>query len=113
MAHTTSAPGRSVHFTKGHARGRGNTPQPITMVQCSGSSEKERWDIVFLCQLLLPKCMDKERFISTPKNPRSSGEYGRHGPFLFDGFQEQILTGENGARVAAVYHIHCRKPWFL
>ena len=45
--------------------------------------------------------------------PRSSGEYGQHGPFLFNGFQEQILAGENGTRVTAVYCIHHRKSWFL
>ena len=50
-AHTTSAPGRSACLAKGHARGRGDMPQPITMVQYGGSSEKKRWDIAFLCHL--------------------------------------------------------------
>ena len=42
-------------------------PKAITLVQHSGSSEKERWDIVFLCQLPSPKYMDKERLYPLPK----------------------------------------------
>ena len=41
--------GGCVHITPGHARGRSDSSEPITVGQCGGLGEEERWHSAFLC----------------------------------------------------------------
>ena len=50
--HTPSTFGGDACLTLGYAGCRGNTPQPVPMVQCSCAGEKERWITVLLHRFL-------------------------------------------------------------
>ena len=47
--HTPTAFGGSAHLTLGYAGCGGNMPQPVPMVQCGGTGEKEGWITALLC----------------------------------------------------------------
>ena len=81
-------------------------PQPITMVQCCGTGEEERWDAMLLCRFMLAQHTYQEEFLSIAMDTGDTREHGRCCAFLYDGFQEWVLAGQNGARVPAVYHLH-------
>ena len=107
MYSSTTAAG-SACLTPRHVGCRGHTPQPIAMVQCCGTGEKERWDAMVLCRFPQAQCTYQEGFLSTAVDTGSIGEHGRHCKFLHHGFQEWVLAGQSGARVPAVYHFHHR-----
>ena len=92
---------------------RGDTPQPIPMVQCSGASVEKGWITMLLCRLLQAQCTYQEGLVSLAANSGSTGEYGGCCALLHDGFQEQILASKNGTLVPAVYHFYCGKPGVL
>ena len=57
--------------------------------------------------------MDKERFVPSPQDTRSTGEHGQSCTFLHHGFQEWILASLHGPGVTTVHRIHGWQPWFL
>ena len=61
----------------------------------------------------MTQCVDKEGFLSSPQDTRSTGKYGRSCTLLHYGLQKWILAGLHGPGVAAVYRIHGRQPRFL
>ena len=64
---------------------------------------KKDGSLWFCVDFRWPQCMDKERFISPTKDTRSAGEHGRSCTLLHNGFQEWILAGPHGPRVATVH----------
>ena len=96
QAYSSTAAGAGVHLTPGYVGCRGHMPQPITMVQCCGTGEEERWDTTLLCRFLQTQCTYQEGFLSTAADTGSIGEHSWCCTFLYNGFQEQVLAGQNG-----------------
>ena len=59
----------------------------------------------------LNACMKRTHILAA--DPGGIGKYGRHHAFLHNGFEKQILVGQNGTRVPTVYRFHCEKPGVL
>ena len=74
-----------MRLTQGHAGGRGNTPKPLPLVQCSGIGLEKGWNSALLHGFPQAQCMDQKGLIPTA---RSAGEYGGCRAFFNDGFQE-------------------------
>ena len=49
LAYTSTLVGGGVRITLGYAGGRGDSSKPITVVQCSGLCQEERWYSALLC----------------------------------------------------------------
>ena len=54
--------------------------------------------------------MHEKGLVSFATDPGGILKYGGHCTFFHDGFQKQILAGQNSARVPIIYHFHPEKP---
>ena len=61
---------------------------------------------VLLHRFLLAQCMNEEGLLSTATDTGDVGDYGRICPLLNNGFQKQVLAGEDGARIPTVYRLY-------
>ena len=68
-------------ITLGYAGCRGDSSEPITMVQCGGASKEKRWHPLLLCQFQAFQHADEEGFIPSALHPRGFGKHGRGSPF--------------------------------
>ena len=67
---------------------RGDTPQPVPMLQHGGASAEKGWISALLCRLPQAQCMYQEGLISLAVNSGSAAEYGGCCTFFHDVFQE-------------------------
>ena len=113
LVYTPTPPGGGTCLSQGYAGGRGDSSEPIPMVQCSCPGLEEGWHTVFLHRLQVPQCAYEERFAPPATDSGGPGEHGRVGAFLIDGFQIRLLADQDGPRITAVHGLHCGEPQVL
>ena len=113
LVYTPTPPGGGTCLSQGYAGSRGDSSEPIPMVQhsCPGL-EEERYP-VFLCGFQTPKCAYEERFVPPAMNSGGPGEHGGVSTFLINGFQVRLLADQDGPRITTVHSLHRGEPWVL
>ena len=112
-AYTPAPPGGGMCLSQGYAGGRGDSSEPIPMVQHSHSGLEEGQHPAFLCGLQAPQCMYEERFVPPAMDSGGPGEHGRVGVFFIDGFQVRLLADQDGPGITTVHSLHCGEPRVL
>ena len=82
QAYSSTAAGGGACLAPGYVGCRDHTPQLITMVQCCGTGEEERWDAILLCRFPQAQHEYQEGFLSTAVDTGSIGEHDRCCTFL-------------------------------
>ena len=102
-----------MHLSQGYAGGRGDSSEPIPMVQRSCPGQEEGRHPVFLHGLQAPQCVYEERFVPPATDSGGPGEHGGVSAFLIDGFQVQLLADQDGPGFTTVHGLHGREPQVL
>ena len=111
--YTLTPLGGGMHLSQGYAGGRGDSSEPIPMVQRSRSGPEKGWHPAFLHGLQAPQCMDEEGFVPPAMDSGGLGEHGGVGTFLINGFQVRLLADQDGPGITTVHGLHCGEPGVL
>ena len=84
--HTSTKFGGGACLTQGYNGCRGNTPQPVPMVQHGSDSVEKGCITAVLCRLPQAQCMYQEGLISLAMNAGSIGKYGGCSALFQNGF---------------------------
>ena len=113
LVYTPTPPGGGTCLSQGYAGGRGDSSEPIPMVQRSCPGLEEGRHTAFLCRLQVPQCAYEERFVPPATDSGGPGEHGGVGAFLIDGFQIRLLADQDGPGITAVHSLHHGEPRVL
>ena len=103
----TSAPFRGgMHLPQGYVGSRGNSPEPIPLVQCGCLGLEERRYSALLHGLQMPQCTYEEGLVPFALHPGGLGKHGGVSTFLINGFQVGLLANQDGFGIPTVHSLH-------
>ena len=82
---------------------------PVTMVQCRGTGEEERWVTPVLHRLTSPECQNQKGCLSLASYARDHGKHGWCLTLLLHGLEEWVLASQDGRRVQTVHCLYSRE----